>query len=460
MMRRCGLVLLVVCSVATHAQGMDEALAGRVDLAVRQSIALTGTPSVSVAIVRNDALVYSRAFGLADIASRAAATTKTRYQIASISKTFVAQAVLQLVADGKLTLDDPVSRWFPDLTESAHVTVRQLLAHTSGYPDHYPQGYPAGPRGRASTPDAIVAEWGRHPLLFAPGTQFHYSNLEYEVAGLIVEKVSDQPLFQFLQQRVFGPVGITDAIDLDTIPAGSTALATGYVRNALGPADIAPYEGPGWSFGAGQVVMTAEDLAKWDIAFLHGTTLPPAMLTEEKTAATLTGGARAPNGLGLFVSQTKGETRYYHSGQGLGFTAINLIYPDSHTAIAVLSNTSTGSIVGTVANRLAYLLLVPSKDDVYARSVFRGLQSGHPDKTTWSADLTAYMAGPRLATYHRSLSPLGAVQSFSLRSSSVTDGLQSRDYDVVSGNRHLYLHLLLLADGQLEDASVADAAQP
>src|SRR5439155_12526702 len=166
------------------------------------------------------------------------------------------------------------SRWFPDLTGASQITVRELLNHTSGYPDHYPQSYPAGPKGAAASPDRIINEWGHHQLLFSPGTQFHYSNLEYEIAGRIVEKVSGEPLFQFMQEHIFGPLQMTSTMDLDTIPDGSTALATGYVQNALAPLQPAPYEGPGWSFGSGQVVTTAEDVARWDAAFLQHRVLP------------------------------------------------------------------------------------------------------------------------------------------------------------------------------------------
>ena len=110
--------------------------------------------------------------------------------------------MLLLAADGKLSLDDTVSKWYPELTSASAVTLRQLLNHTSCYPDHYPESYPAGPKGRATTPDSIIEDWGRHPILFAPGTQYHYSNLEYEIAGRIIEKVSGQRLFTFMQERI------------------------------------------------------------------------------------------------------------------------------------------------------------------------------------------------------------------------------------------------------------------
>ncbi len=448
-------LLTMACGVA---MGQTQDLNARLDAAVERVRIRTGAPSVSVAVVEDGRIVYVKAFGKA--ADGVAATPATRYQLASISKTFVAQAVLLLVADGKLRLDDPVSRWFPEATDAATVTVRELLAHTSGYPDHYPESYPAGPKGRAAMPDAIIAQYGSHPLMFAPGTKFHYSNLEYEMVGRIVEKVSGRSLFAFLQERVLRPVGIIDAIDLDTIPDGSAALATGYVRYALGPLVAAPYEGPGWSFGSGQVVMTADDLAKWDIAFLAGKTLPPAMRTEETTRFRMADGSLAPDGLGLFVGGSGDLLRYYHSGGGLGFTAINMIYPQQKTAIAILSNTNVGSVVNSVADAMTFALLPLSKEDAFALDLFTGLQRGVQDRAAWSDDLTAYMSGKRLAAYRDSLLPLGAVESLYLRSRSVTDGLESRDYSLVVGGKPLQMHLLLLPNGQLEDVNVTDPTQP
>lgn len=406
-------------------QTIDDARREEIAQAVQRCLVADGSPSASIAIVVGDHIAYAKGFGSAVLSPVLLASAETRYQLASLSKTYTAQAVLLLVATGKLSLDDTVSRWFPDLTEASHITVRQLLNHTSGYPDHYPQSYPAGPRRAAASPDRIIVDWGHHPLLFPPGTQFRYSNLEYEIAGRIVEKVSGKPLFQFMQERIFQPIGMTSTIDLDTIPADSTALATGYVRNALAPLQPASYEGPGWSFGSGQVVTTAEDVAHWDLAFLEHRVLPEREAVEEVTPARLAGGGTYPAALGLFVSHDDGVTHYYHTGQGLGFEAINLIYPDAHMAIVVLTNTSATPTYLKIADQLTYLLLPPTKGDAFARKVFAGLQSGQPDMSVFSDDLKRYMEKTMLAAYRNSLAPLGPVQSFTRGRSQIIDGLKT-----------------------------------
>jgi D-alanyl-D-alanine carboxypeptidase len=450
--------LMLAGTTSAYGQTIDLAMRRQIDQATQRCLQADGTPSASVAIVMGDHLAYANAFGEAVLTTHLPASTATRYQLASISKTFTAQAVLLLEADGKLSLNHPVSRWFPNLTGASQITVRELLNHTSGYPDHYPESYPAGPKGAAASPDRIINEWGHHALLFPPGTQFHYSNLEYEIAGRIVEKVSGEPLFQFMQEHIFGPLRMTSTMDLDTIPEGSAALATGYIQIALAPLQPAPYEGPGWSFGSGQVVTTAEDVARWDAAFLQHRVLPEREAAEEVTMARLASGATYPSGLGLFISRDKSPVHYYHTGEGLGFEAINLIYPEAHMAFVVLTNTNVRATYLKIANQLIYLLVPPNQDELFARKLFAGLQHGQPDKSVFSEDLNKYMSDAIIAEYRSSLGSLGPVQSFAEAGAHVTDGLETRDYNITVGGHSLKLHLLLLPDGRLEDLAITDAS--
>ncbi len=353
---------------------LDRELSRQVDLAVRRTLAEDGTPSASIAIVLDGKLAYAAAFGYASLSPRTPATTETRYQLASISKSITASALLLLEQDGKLSLDDPVSRWLPGLTEANRVTMRELLEHTAGYPDHYPQTYPAGSRTRPTTPDEIIAEWAHHPLLSAPGSEFHYSNLNYVIAGRIAEKAAKKPLFTFMHDRIFGPLGMTSTIDLDEITQTTPDLAIGYVRSALAPLQRAPQEGRGWSFGAGQVVTTASDLARWDEALLAGNLLAPKQALEEISPPSLARGSRSDYALGLFISKIGGSTLYSLVGQGLGFLAINRIYPSNRAAIVVLTNDSSALTFNHIADRVQFLVVPPSSQDADARALFTSVQ--------------------------------------------------------------------------------------
>ena len=449
-------VFLASISVSLGSLQMSRNSYEEIDRTIQECLLQDGTPSASVAIVRDGQIIYAEAFGKSSLKPPVLATPQTRYQLASLSKTFTAQAILLLVAQKKLSLDDTVSRWYPDLTEASKITLRQLLSHTAGYPDHYPERYPAGPKSKAAAPDSIIEEWGHHPLLFPPGTQFRYSNLDYIIAGRIVEKVSGEPLFQFFSEHIFQPVGMTAALDLDKLPENSPALATGYVRVALAPLRPAPYEGPGWSFGSGQVVTTAKDVALWDLAFLHHQTLPEPEATEEITPVKLANGSEAPTALGLFVSHQDGVTRYYHTGEGEGFAAVNLIYPDSNFALVVLCNTSATATNLKIAYQLIYFLVPPGKKEAMARQLFTGLQTGHPDESLFSEHLKQHLTASLLQDYRSSLAPLAQVKSFVADPVKTTDGMETREYSISTSRHCVKLHLLILPNGLIEDIVVTN----
>lgn len=441
-------------SSPTAAQSLDPVLARRIDAAVRRVLDMDHAPSAAIAIVRDGHLVYAAAYGQAQLSPAIPATPQTRYQLASLSKSLTAQALLLLEQDGTLSLDDHVSRWIPGLSGGDTVTIRELLQHTAGYPDHYPQTYPAGPRTQPTTPDQIIAEWGRHTLLFEPGTRFRYSNLNYVIAGRIAEKAAGEPLFAFLQRRVLTPLGMTATIDLDDIGPQTPNVATGYVRLALGDLQPAPEEGQGWSFGAGEVVTTASDLARWDEAFLSGGLLAPRQAQEQIALPTLADGSQSTYALGLFISKQGGRTVVYHVGQGLGFLAVNRIYPAERAAIVVLTNDSSASAFAHIAQRLAYLVLPPTSADAQARALFAAVQKGDFDRRQASPDFNAYFDARVAGAYANSLGPLGEPESFDLQSEDQADGLTTRVYAVNVGGRRLRATEQRLTDGRIESFQV------
>ena len=458
------LCLFLIACKAIFAQSqpstpLTPAWTEQVNVAILRALAESGTPSASVAIVLNGKLAYAGAFGKANLSSGAPATPETRYQLASISKSITANALLLLEQDGKLSLSDPVSRYLPGLTHADRVTVRELLEHTAGYPEHYPQTYPAGPRTSPTTPDQIIAEWGHHPLLFPPGSEFHYSNLNYVIAGRIAEKVANEPLFPFIQRRIFGPLGMTSTINLDEITSTNPDIAVGYVRPALASLQPAPAEGRGWSFGAGLVVTTATDLARWDEAFLAGKLLASKQALEEVSTPVLANGNRSDYALGLSVSKAGGRTTYSHVGQGLGFLAVNRLYPSEHAAIVVLTNDSSALTFSHIADRIEYLVVPPSQQEVGARVMFASVQKGSPDRSRFSKDLNEYFDARMVQQYMDSLGPLGEPESFALRSKSEADGIATVVYDIVAGGHRLRLIEQMLSDGMIESYQIQEAAR-
>ena len=134
-----------------------------------------------------------------------AATADMRYSIGSVSKQFTAAAILMLQEEGKLSLDDAVGKYVPGLTRGDEVTIREILSHTSGYQDYWPEDYVMTPMLKATTAQQILDGWGKKALDFEPGTQWQYSNTNYVIAGAIVEKVSGEQVFDFITERIFKP---------------------------------------------------------------------------------------------------------------------------------------------------------------------------------------------------------------------------------------------------------------
>src|SRR5580704_657887 len=161
-----------------------------IDAAASQVLAATKVPSASIAVVKDGQIAYLQAYGLARLSPPMEATPQMQYSVGSISKQFTAAAVLMLAQEGKLTLDDLVSKYLPELTRANEVTLRMLLSHTSGYQDFWPEDYVMTSMMVPTTARHILDVWAKKPLDFDPGTQWQYSNTNYVIAGLIVEQVS------------------------------------------------------------------------------------------------------------------------------------------------------------------------------------------------------------------------------------------------------------------------------
>src|SRR5581483_966603 len=333
-------------------------LQSKIDAAVEDVLKNTGVPSASVGIVQDGRVLVTKAYGEARLSPPLRATADMHYAVGSISKQFTAACVLLLQEDGRLGLDDPVGKYFPALTRAGEVKIRHLLSHTSGYEDYAPQDYTIPAWTKPTTAEAIVREWATKPLDFDPGSQYQYSNTNFNILGLIVEQVSGQPFWTFLSRRVLTPLGMTHTIDLD---ADHDKLEpTGYFRHALGPLRPATMEARGWYFADGEMAMPVGDLLTWDISVINRSLLKPASYTAMETEQRLTNGESAHYGLGVSVSIREGHRLVSHGGEVGGFVAQNLVFPDDKAAIAVLTNQEASSAAGAIARRLSALILPPT----------------------------------------------------------------------------------------------------
>jgi D-alanyl-D-alanine carboxypeptidase len=248
----------------------------------------TGAPGV-VALVRSGQQTWQGASGLGDLGAKRPARAGDRFRIGSVTKSFVATVALQLVGEDKLGLDDHLARWLPGLVPNGdHITVRQLLNHTNGLYD-YSDDLPEPPR--SFQPRELVAIATRHRPLFAPGKRFSYSNTNYILAGLVIERATGRPLATQLQQRIFGPLDL----DATELPVTEQTIASpaihGYAprdedwRVTDGPAgllDVAEMD-PSWAWAAGAMVSSTSDLAHFYQALLGGRLLDPELLQAMQT---------------------------------------------------------------------------------------------------------------------------------------------------------------------------------
>src|SRR6476620_7989952 len=206
-MLRTSVALLALVAVPAAASPLTPAEIAQVDKLVAKTLSDTGVPSAEIAIVRDGKLVLNKAYGKAN--EGLPANPALPYQIASNSKQFTAMALLLLEDEGKLSLDDHVSKYVPGITDGDRITIRQLLSHTSGLQDYWPQDYSFEAMSPPTTIQGIIDRWAKKPLDFQPGEQWQYSNTAYVVAGMIAEKASGEPLLQYRQRKIFRPLGMT-----------------------------------------------------------------------------------------------------------------------------------------------------------------------------------------------------------------------------------------------------------
>jgi CubicO group peptidase (beta-lactamase class C family) len=455
------LLLLIGCSatlLAAQAQPtIAPGLQNKIDSAVRDTLASTGVPSASIATVQNGAITYLQAYGFARLEPRTPAAASMRYSIGSISKQFTAAAVLLLAEQGKLSLDDPVSRFVPHLTRGKEVTIRQLLSHTSGYQDYWPQDYVPPFMLQPVSADKILDLWARKPLDFDPGTEWQYSNTNFVIAGLIVEKASGMPLLQFLGQHIFAPLGMKSVMNIDEQRLTETD-ATGYLRYALGSPRVAPKEGKGWLFAAGELAMPAEDLAKWDISLIQQTVLTPASYRQMEAEVVLKNGLGTRYGLGVGVRQEMGQRAIEHGGEVSGFTAANLVFPDARVAVVVLTNQDSVDASGEIARKVTALLFREAdagKQEDQAREVFAGLQQGKINRALFTDNCNSYFTDQALADFASSLGPLGPPTDFTQTAKQERGGMTFRLFEAHFPLKTVAVWERVMPDGKIEQYQVS-----
>ena len=455
MIRTFAVFAALAAGLPATAASLDPATIAGIDATAADWLAKTGAPSASIAVVKDGQIAYVKAYGLARLDPRQPATTETRYAIDSISKEFTAAAMLILQQQGKLSLDETAGKYLSDLGPAGSVTIRQLLTHTAGLRDYWPQDFVPPEMSRPTTTEAIIQEWAKRPPDFAAGTDWQYSNTGYVVAGAIVEKVSGQKLTPFLREHIFAPLKMKHVGEDDTGPLPASD-AGGYTRYGLGPPHPAPKEGAGWLYAAGELAMRPSDLALWDISLIDRSLLTADSYKAELEPVHLKDGTDKHYGLGLDIDDYYGRVRIGHSGGGSGFLSDNRIWPSDKAAIVVLTN-DDWSDPGDLVNRIAFLVVPPTPEKARATAVFNGFQNGTVDRSLFTDGGNFYLTPQVLADLKTSLGPLGPVWQIGLESESKRGGMVTRHWKILCGDKWLAVTERGYPDGKLEQFLVMAA---
>jgi len=420
-------------------------------------LAETGVPSASVGIVKDGRIAYTQAFGQARVTPPLAAAADLAYPIGSISKQFTSTAVLLLQEQGKLSIDDPVAKYFPALTRAQDVKLRNLMTMTSGYEDFAPQDYSIPDWYKPRSPMDTVKQWAGKPLDFEPGTEWQYSNTNYVLLSVIVEKVTGEPLYKFLREHVLDAAKLPEAFNAYTDRAN--LRTTGYISYAMQPPRVLPLEAPGWYFGDGELAMPASALLKWDLGIINQTILKPESYKQFETAFVTKDGKDTGYGLGVQVHDRNGHRQLEHGGEVGGYVAENIVFPDDKVAIVVLTNEVASSAAGKIGAEITQLLLpaaVPPEaapDPVAAAlpGILAGLAKGQIDRSLFSANCNFYFSDAAVADFKATLAPLGAVTTVYRTRTGLRGGMTFNAYRVTFANGStLLMNTYTLADGKLE----------
>jgi D-alanyl-D-alanine carboxypeptidase len=306
-------------------------LAGALD----QARATIGAAAATAVILRANC-AWNGASGRADVPNDVAVRPGDRLRVGSVTKTFTAALVLQLVDEGRVRLDDVLESWVPGVANGAAITIEQLLRHTSGVADYLDQGFfPLA--SEQWTPEQIVAYANAKPPAFAPGTNWGYSNTNYILLGMVIERATGNSYHQQLHSRLLDPLQLADTFvegDED-IPGG---FIRGYVQQNGAYVDVRDAMNGSAAWAAGAIVSTASDIARFGRELLRGNLLSPGRVAEMTARTTLPDGSTVDFGMGLIMTDSPYGPLQGNNGRAIGFRSDLIYVPGRDMAVAVLVN--------------------------------------------------------------------------------------------------------------------------
>lgn len=341
---------IVLFSILAFLSSSAYSQTDKIDDYVKAQMQTQKIPGLSIAVVRDGEVVKAKGYGLANVELNVPASAETVYQSGSTGKQFTATAVMMLVEEGKLALDDKINKYFLDSPESwNNITIRHLLTHTSGTTD-YPKDFDFR---RDYTEAELLKKAQSIPLAFAPGEKWSYSNLGYVTLGILVSKVAGKFYGDFLQERIFKPLGMSSARIINESDIVMNRAA-GY-RMPKGELKNQEWVSPAMNTTAdGSLYLTVLDMAKWDAALYTEKLLKKSSFDQIWTPVKLNNGLTRPYGFGWAFADVRGHKIIEHGGAWQGFTSHIARYVDDKLTIIVMTNRA-GANPGLIAHGIAEL---------------------------------------------------------------------------------------------------------
>jgi CubicO group peptidase (beta-lactamase class C family) len=434
-----------------------------IDAAVERELARQHTSAASIAIARDGEIVYSKGYGQADSALNVPADAQTIYAIGSVTKQFTAALIMRLVEQGRIALDAKVSQYLPDAPHAAEISVRYLLDQRSGLPDYLGSSdvmsYLFDTR---VTPAQLVALVAKKPLDFPPGSKFVYSNTNYVLLGMIVERVTGQSYADYLNQSILAPLQLTSTTYSIPVAAPRVAVGEQWDDSTKVQEPVARWTSQ-LAYAAGALNSDVVDLIAWDTAFFGGKVVSPGSVREMTTPPALPSTGADGYAFGWIVGSVYGRTEIWHNGGIPGFAARNAFFPSEHLAIVVLANKigfDSGPVVRealaaaaniSASDRAPFDAPTPApgedpKITALARAQFDALEAGKIDPAAYTPQVNALFTPAVVEKVRDYLKSLGPVSAFKFTGKTPVAG-----YDV-------YVYKVDCALGSVRETLSFDAA--
>lgn len=351
----CGSPAPPSAAASRAASTLPDDVEARLDSIGRAVVAAHTTPGLAVAVARGDRVVFQKGYGMTGVENGWPIHGDTIFRVGSLTKQFTAAAVMRLIEQGRLSLDDPITRFLPNYPMQGHlITIRHLLNHTSGIRDYTQTGARWFSRiAEDLTPDEVVALFRDEPLDFAPGERFRYSNSGYFLLGTILEGITGQPYGAYVQELT-RPIGLETTIYCPSTP--SEGHARGFRASPNGPVPAPAVSMTHVFYAAGSLCSTAIDLVKWAHALASGRVVSAASYRKMITPDVRSVAGTLPYGYGLIPGEFFGIESVAHAGGQIGFSAALSYYPGHDIAVAVLANQEAVNAV-SIVDQLSRIVL-------------------------------------------------------------------------------------------------------